>query len=335
MEPHRSKVSEPLGGTLPRIPDFLDHYAGQADLVPQGFDVVVLGKCPSRVRLGLDQIILTYPLSEGTVGSGVEPTGVGTLQLHAATLANGVLGLAPPGVGRVSHMLLLHWCISIDVTNHFHTITNGQKPTLSTLLPNFSKFSLCESPRLLMWPTERTTRHPWSHPSHAALESTERCQRNPTPAHPANDPASDLPRETAALGSLLGKGLPDGRLDFLLAAGATPGMCPEYLVNPALPPALSAGQEADRIRQGRRSRNVALLLNVLCLDGYIPAGRYTIDTHPEPPPGQVYRALLIETGDPNHPRPPGLQTGAPAQCPFTQLAAQMDKAVLEAQREQK
>ena len=28
--------------------------------------------------------------------------------------------------------------------------------------------------------------------------------------------------------------------DFLLAAGATPGMCPEYLVSPALPPAMSA-----------------------------------------------------------------------------------------------
>ena len=61
-------------------------------------------------------------------------------------------------------------------------------------------------------------------------------------------------------------------------------------------------QEADRIRRGHRTRNVALILNVLCIDGYIPAGQYIIDTHPEPPPGQVYRALLIETGDPNDPR---------------------------------
>ena len=45
-------------------------------------------------------------------------------------------------------------------------------------------------------------------------------------------------------------------------------------------------QEADRIRRGHRSRNVALILNVLCLDGYIPAGTYTIDTHPEPPPAR-------------------------------------------------
>ena len=86
--------------------------------------------------------------------------------------------------------------------------------------------------------------------------------------------------------------------DFLLAAGTTPGMCPEYLVNPALPPALTAQQEADRIRQGRRTRNVGLILNVLCLDGFIPAGRYLIDTHPEPPPGQVYRALLMRSATP-------------------------------------
>ena len=60
--------------------------------------------------------------------------------------------------------------------------------------------------------------------------------------------------------------------DFLLAAEATPGMCPEYLVSPALPPAIGARQEADRIRQGHRTRNVGLILNVLCLDGFIPPG---------------------------------------------------------------
>jgi len=41
--------------------------------------------------------------------------------------------------------------------------------------------------------------------------------------------------------------------DFLLAAGVTPGMCPEYLVSPAMPPAASALQEADRIRRGYRA----------------------------------------------------------------------------------
>jgi hypothetical protein len=123
--------------------------------------------------------------------------------------------------------------------------------------------------------------------------------------------------------------------DFLLAAGATPGMCPEYRVSPALPPAWSARQEADRIRHGHNSRNVALILNVLCADGLIPAGRYTIDTHSEPPPGQVYRALLMKTEDPNHPDCVGFRRAHRHERAFTQLAAQMDKAVMESQRERK
>ena len=116
--------------------------------------------------------------------------------------------------------------------------------------------------------------------------------------------------------------------DFGRAAGTTPGMCPEYIVRPALPPAGSAHQEADRIRQGHKSRNVSLILNVLCLDGYIPAGHYIIDTHPEPPPGQVYRALLLKTGDPGHPECVAFRREHRHERAFTQLAAQMDKTVL-------
>jgi len=116
--------------------------------------------------------------------------------------------------------------------------------------------------------------------------------------------------------------------DFVLATGATPGMCPEYLVSPTLPPAISAQQEADRIRRGKRTRNVALILNVLCLDGYIPAGQYTIDTHPAPPPGQVYRALLIETGDPAHPRCVAFKHEHRHNRAFTRLATEMDTVVL-------
>jgi hypothetical protein len=137
------------------------------------------------------------------------------------------------------------------------------------------------------------------------------------------------------LEAFLGKVYRMDGFDFLLSAGATPGMCPEYLVSPALPPAASARQEADRIRGGHRSRSVGLILNVLCLDGYIPAGRYTIDTHPEPPPGHVYRALLIETGDPGHPNCVAFRREHQRERAFTQLAAQMDKAVLEARQSQK
>ena len=57
---------------------------------------------------------------------------------------------------------------------------------------------------------------------------------------------------------------------------------PEYAVSPVLPPALDAARQAEAIRAGRRTQNVSLILNVLCIDGYIPAGKYIIDTRPEP-----------------------------------------------------
>jgi hypothetical protein len=72
--------------------------------------------------------------------------------------------------------------------------------------------------------------------------------------------------------------------DFLLASGAVPGLIPEYAVSPTLPPAQDAHDRADAIRSGRRTRDVALILNVLCRDGFIPAGRYIIDTRPKPSP---------------------------------------------------
>ena len=67
--------------------------------------------------------------------------------------------------------------------------------------------------------------------------------------------------------------------DFVLATGATPGMCPEYLVSPALPPAISAQQEADRIRQGRRTRNVGLDPQ-RALPGRLHPGRAVHHRHP-------------------------------------------------------
>ena len=169
--------------------------------------------------------------------------------------------------------------------------------------------------------------------------------RRPTPAATPrpNGPKPVLPMIHLAVYRVKQRHLEDFlarvyRMDgfnFARATGATPGMCPEYHVSPALPATYPATQEADRIRRGQRTGNVPLILNVLCLDGYIPAGRYTIDTHPDPPPGQVYRALLIDTGDPNHPRCAAFRREHRSNRAFTQLAVQMDKAVLEAQREQK
>jgi hypothetical protein len=119
------------------------------------------------------------------------------------------------------------------------------------------------------------------------------------------------------------------KFDFLIASGATPGMCPEYRVSPTLPPAWESRQEADRIRHGRHVRNMPFILNVLCLDGYIPAGVYIIDTHPEPAPGQVYRALLVKTENPSHPDCVAFKHANQHNRAFRELAARMDNAVRE------
>jgi len=79
---------------------------------------------------------------------------------------------------------------------------------------------------------------------------------------------------------------------FLFAAGVAQGECPEYVVQPALPASHAYVHQANDIRAGRRSRNVALILNVLCLDGFIPAGKYIIDTHPQPRAIDVYTSMV-------------------------------------------
>lgn len=117
------------------------------------------------------------------------------------------------------------------------------------------------------------------------------------------------------------------RFDFLWATGATPGLCPEYQVEPTLPDTWNANEEANHIRRGQRTNKVALMLNILCLDGYIPAGKYIIDTHPEPPPAEVYRNMLGKTEDPNHPACVAFRREHHHNRAFTQLAATMDKMV--------
>ena len=87
--------------------------------------------------------------------------------------------------------------------------------------------------------------------------------------------------------------------DFLRATGAGPGAGAQSTPSsPALPPAVNAARQADAILRGRRTQNVSLILNVLCIDGYIPPGKYIIDTRPEPSPIEQYRALLRQTGTP-------------------------------------
>lgn len=122
--------------------------------------------------------------------------------------------------------------------------------------------------------------------------------------------------------------------DFLLASGAAPGLVPEYAVSPALPPAEDARRRADAIRAGRRTRDVPLILNVLCLDGFIPAGKYIIDTRPEKPPIENYQALLRKTGNPLSAECVAFRDAHRQDRVFTRVAAEIDTTVLKALRDQ-
>jgi hypothetical protein len=78
---------------------------------------------------------------------------------------------------------------------------------------------------------------------------------------------------------------------------------------------------------------VCLILNVLCLDGYVPAGKYIIDTRPEPSPIDQYRALLRKTGTPESQECIAFRQSRRDDKAFIRLAAEMDMAVLNALRE--
>jgi len=122
--------------------------------------------------------------------------------------------------------------------------------------------------------------------------------------------------------------------DFFLATGVTPGMAPEYNVVPELPPAWECEQRANKIRAGRRTKDVSLILTVLCIDGFIPAGTYVIDTRKPTPPIDVYRALLQQTRDPLDPKCVKYRETHQSDQEFTKKAAELDHAVIEWLREQ-
>jgi hypothetical protein len=80
---------------------------------------------------------------------------------------------------------------------------------------------------------------------------------------------------------------------------------------------------------------VPLILNVLCLDGLIPAGKYIIDTRPEASPIDQYRALLRKTGNPLSAECIAFRDAHRQDRVLTRLASQIDTAMLNALRDQR
>ncbi len=135
-----------------------------------------------------------------------------------------------------------------------------------------------------------------------------RRQRPQKPIEPWKGPKPKLPMQVTYLcrvhyldlQAYLAKVYRMGDYDILRATGVTAGVCPEFIVTGNLPPATNISQQVDNIRRGRKTRSLDLILNVLCADGFIPRGKYVIDTTALPDPVSVYTQLLNEHQDPNH-----------------------------------
>ncbi len=89
--------------------------------------------------------------------------------------------------------------------------------------------------------------------------------------------------------------------DIKLATGAKCEMTPEFVVTGALPPANTMGQQVLDIRRGRKTRRLGLILDLLCSDGFIPAGVYIIDMTESDEPLEEYRRILNKCHNPLDP----------------------------------
>lgn len=120
--------------------------------------------------------------------------------------------------------------------------------------------------------------------------------------------------------------------DFLRAAGVTHGVVPEYRVTGEMPLSWDSQNRAEQVRRGRRTKDILLILNVLCHDGFIEAGSYLIDTAKPVPPIQQYRELLKQTGNPLDPKCVKFRAQYRGDADFAAKAAILDNAVLEWRR---
>ncbi len=171
----------------------------------------------------------------------------------------------------------------------------------------------------------------------------ERPEKPRPPRRPPSGPKPALPMfqlpifrvKMADFESYLRKVYRTEEFDFLVAAGIVEGECPEYTVQAALPAASEYVRKAEDVRNGRRTRNVPLVLNVLCIDGYIPAGKYIIDSHPQPRSIDVYTSLIKTRLDPDDPDCVAFKNARLDDRLFMSQAATLDKMVTEAVQAEK
>jgi len=116
--------------------------------------------------------------------------------------------------------------------------------------------------------------------------------------------------------------------DFMEVAGVTPNCGVDYRVQ-----AVSGGFGWDRrasdLRRGKRSKDMGLIFDVLALDGYIPAGMYTVSTKLLPEPTAIYTAMLQGGRRPLDPECVAFKEKHKGDKVFTERAKVLDQAVLD------
>lgn len=88
--------------------------------------------------------------------------------------------------------------------------------------------------------------------------------------------------------------------DILKSLGVVHGVYPEFLVTGRMPSIANIDQQIENIKRGRRTRNLGLILDLLCKEGFIIAGKYVIDTKKAREPINEYTDLLGKHEDPEH-----------------------------------
>jgi hypothetical protein len=116
--------------------------------------------------------------------------------------------------------------------------------------------------------------------------------------------------------------------NFLFATDSHEGCTHDYLVNGEIP-TVAIDKQATDLRDGRRTKNVLLILTVLVRDGYIPAGSYTVVTTKPEDPTAVYSYLLRRTKSVLHPDCVNFKNRNQGDATFMQRAAILEKSLLE------
>ncbi len=115
---------------------------------------------------------------------------------------------------------------------------------------------------------------------------------------------------------------------FLFATDSHEGCTHDYIASGSIP-TVALDKQATDLRDGKRTKNVLLILNVLVHDGYIPAGAYTVTTTKPEDPTAVYSYLLKRTKSVLHPDCVNFKDQNRDNATFMKQAAVLEQSLLE------